>query len=286
VSSQPNTVAISDFVADNDATDYRLTVTLTGWNDAASVRSAISERSQQDGGWDAAGLFGPRLITVEGVVDQATHADAMAVADQLTALSPFTLHEFIVDNEAVGPRSALVRVTQGAVLEWLNGECFTYSITLTAPDPLKYGPATIQVASLADSAGGAGLAYPLAYPLDYGLAPGVTPGALTVTNAGTASYFPRLRVDGPVTNPVVTLVETGDWVRYNGTVPAGQHLDINWGNPRRATIGDNPVSVRHLVTFSGNWLAVPAGGGSMTFSADTTDPDSALTVWGYEGAWL
>jgi hypothetical protein len=24
----------------------------------------------------------------------------------------------------------------------------------------------------------------------------------------------------------------------------------------------------------------------MTFSADTADPDSALTVWGYEGAWL
>jgi hypothetical protein len=279
------TVAIGDFVADSDGSDFRATQSLAGWEDSAPVRVAVAERSQQDGGWDSAGFFGPRVISHAGRVEQASRVEALAVLDQLQALSPGTLHEFIVDDPNSGIRSALVRVG-GTSVEWHGPVGFAYTIQLTAPDPLKYGPATIQVASLADSAGGAGLAYPLAYPLDYGLAPGFTPGALTVTNAGTASYFPRLRVDGPVTNPVVTLVETGDWVRYNGTVPAGQHLDINWGNPRRVTIGDNPVSVRHLVTFSGNWLAVPVGGGSMTFSADTADPDSALTVWGYEGAWL
>jgi hypothetical protein len=121
--------------------------------------------------------------------------------------------------------------------------------------------------------------------LNYGVPPGVTPGALTLSNTGAVSYFPRLRINGPVTNPVVTLVETGDWVRYNAVLPAGQHLDINWTVPRRVTIGDNPVSVRNLITYSGNWLAVPSGGGSLSYSADTADPAATLSVWSYQGAW-
>jgi hypothetical protein len=88
-----------------------------------------------------------------------------------------------------------------------------------------------------------------------------------------------------VTNPVVSLVETGDVIGFAGTVQAGQHLDINAGAPRRATIGDNPVSVRRKVASTGNWLAVPVGGGSITFSADTADPAAQLSVWAYEGAW-
>jgi hypothetical protein len=83
---------------------------------------------------------------------------------------------------------------------------------------------------------------------------------------------------------MVTLVETGDWVRYGGTVAAGQHLDIDCGS-RRVTIGDSPVSKRNLVTSSGSWLAVPPGGGSVAVTADAVTVDSVLSVWSYEGAW-
>jgi len=279
-----NRVAIGSFVADNDsASDFRVTANVKGWADAPEVRSGIASKAQQDGGWDASGYFDSRSVTVEGAVVQPTAADAADVADSLTALSLRSLHELVVDSDAVGPRSALVRVTQGAALEWVGDRAFTYAITVTAPDPLKYGPPTFTSTTLAGSAGGTGLTYPLTYPLSYGLAPGVTPGAATVPNAGTAAYWPRLRIDGPVPNPRVTLVETGDSIRYAGTLAAGQWLDIDCAN--RRVLLNGQVSVRHLVSSSGSWLAIPVGGGSVSWTADAADPNAELSVWGYEGAW-
>jgi hypothetical protein len=278
-------VAIGDFVADLDGSDFRATQSLAGWEDSAPVRMDAQDQDQADGGWDAQGYYGSRVISYAGIVTQASRADALAVLDQLQAVSPHSVQQFTVDDPYLGVRTASVRVLGGATVEWTAPNAFRYTIQLRAADPLKYGPQVVGQTTLAATGGGAGLVYPLAYPLDYGVPPGVTPGAVTVANAGTSSYFPRLRIDGPVTNPVVSLVETGDSVRFNGVIAAGQHLDINWGVPRRVTIGDNPVSMRHKVTVVGNFLAVPVGGGSVSYSADDADPAALLSVWSYEGAW-
>ena len=124
----------------------------------------------------------------------------------------------------------------------------------------------------------------MAFPLDFGVPAGVTPGALSLTNDGTASYYPRLRIDGPVPNPVVSLAETGDQIAYSGTVAAGQWLDIDCS--RRRVLLNGQVSVRHLVSAVGNWCAVPIGGGSLSWTADAADPAATLSAWAYEGAWL
>jgi len=154
---------------------------------------------------------------------------------------------------------------------------------VTAPDPLKYGPPTYGTATLSTATPGAGKIYPVAYPVDYGIPPGVTPGAASVANAGTAAYWPRLRILGPVTNPVVTLVESGAWVRYTGSLLAGQWLDLDMANRRVLLQGQ--VSVRQNVSSAGDWLSVPPGGGSVTWSADGADPAALLSVWGYEGSY-
>lgn len=280
MTNRPNTVTIGDFIADDDVA---LVTNVTGWG-ASPKRVSIAAKAQQSGGWDATGFDGARDIGVEGVVLADTAAEAMARADTLTALTPRTLHRFAVDNETVGLRWCMVRVAVGADPEWIDATSFTYALTLTAPDPLRYGPEVFGSAPFASTTSGAGLQYPLTYPLDYGVAPGETPGSVSCGNVGKAAYWPTLRIDGPVTNPVVSLVETGDWVRYDGTIPAGQHLDIDCAN-RRVTIGDSPVSVRGRVSSSGSWLAVPPGGGSVAATGDAAGAGSLLSVWSYEGAW-
>ena len=279
----PNRVSIGDFVADNsDDLDFRATAKLSGWG-APPIRLAMDDRASQDGAWDATPQYGARVITVEGVVDAPSHEHAQLVADSLTSLSLKTLHEFVVDNIAIGPRSSWVRLEVGADPEWLSPECFTYTLQLRAPDPLKYGPVAFSQATLAGALPGTGLTFPMSFPLDFGVPAGVTPGALGVENTGTAAYFPRLRLDGPVTNPVVTLAETGDQIRFAGTVAAGQWLDIDPG--RRRVLLNGLVSMRHLVTFVGNWLAVPVGGATVSWTADTADPAATLSCWSFEGAW-
>lgn len=259
-----------------------VTQAVDGWL-SKSLRRDRQDKAQQDGAWASQGYSSAATFTLSGLAVYADAASAATERRQLLALGGRGSTELTVEDES-GAGTRMVEL-DAANVSPVRNSMFTWSFTVTATDPLLYGPVAFGDTTLANSGGGTGLVYPLAYPLDYGVAPGVTPGAITVANNGTASYFPRLRIDGPVTNPVVTLVETGDTVRFNGTVAAGQHLDINWGQPRRVTIGDNPVSMRHKVTYSGNWLAVPPGGASIAYSADDSDPAATLKVWSYEGAF-
>lgn len=279
----PNSHAIGGIPLDVED-GSRVVTKVTGLDGSATIRLALEDKAQQDGQWDALPLYGARVLQVEGVIEEATTEAAHALAADLRALN-LRLNEFLVVSAGRGTVSTIVRVQGGLEPEWLDDLSFTYVMTLVATDPLLYGPEAFAQTTLAASAGGAGRVWPRVWPTDWGVAPGVTPGAVAVANAGTASYFPRMRIDGPVTNPVVTLVETGDFVRFNGSIAAGQHLDINWGTPRRVTIGDNPVGMRHRVSYAGNWLAIPPGGGSIAYSADDADPAAVLSVWSYEGAW-
>lgn len=280
----PTRVTIGDFIADNDTgADFRVTAKLTGWESSPPVRLTLEDRAQQDGAWDATPLLASRPIVIQGEIDQANHAAAMAVADALTGLRVQAVHQLIVDNDAVGERTAWVRIEAGAELDWVTPESFSYTLGVRAPDPLKYGVEQFEQATLAGSAGGVGLTYPLTYPLDYGVAPGVTPGALSLSNRGTASYFPRLRIDGPVVNPVITLVETGDRIAVALTLIAGQWLDIDCS--RRRVLLNGQVPMRHVTSATGNWCAVPVGGASLTWTADSADPAARLSAWSYEGAW-
>lgn len=279
----PNSHALGGIPLDiHDGT--RIVTKVTGLDGSATIRLALEDKAQQDGQWDAQPLYGARVVQVEGYMEETTTEAAHSLAADLRSLN-LRLNEFAVESAGRGTVSTTVRVQAGVEPEWLDDLSFTYVMTLVAPDPLLYGPEAFAQTTLAASAGGAGRVWPRVWPTNWGVAPGVTPGAVVVGNVGTASYFPRLRIDGPVTNPIVTLVETGDFVRFNGTIAAGQHLDINWGVPRRVTIGDNPVGMRHMVSYAGNWLAIPPGGGSISYSADDADPAAVLSVWSYEGAW-
>lgn len=283
----PNRHSIGGFVTDVDdsagGTDFRMLTKVTGWDDAPPVRLTTDERMGQDGGYDSTPLLGPRVITLEGMVDQATAAAARSLADALTGLQVGQRQLFAVDNDAMGSRTAWCRIAAGAVLEWDDDVSFHYTIQLVAPDPRKYGLETFTTTQLAAIASGSGLAYPLAYPLSYGAAAAVVPGTLSLSNAGTVSYHPRLRITGPVPNPIVTCAETGDWIRYNGTIVAGSWLDIDCG--ARSVLLNGVQSVRGSVTFSGAWLAVPVGGASLSWTADAADPAALLTAWFYTGAW-
>jgi len=280
----PNVCTLGGITLDlADGSSLRAVTSMPGWDDAPAARTSLQPRMQQDGAWDAAGFSDARVITVNGFMREANSAAARTVLRQLAALPPQSIQEFVVVNAAIGALSVLTRVTVGVKPVWF-GDCdFDYSITITAPDPLKYGPRTFATATLSTATPGAGRVWPRVWPTDWGIPPGVTPGAVRVSNAGKAAYWPTLRVDGPSPNPTVSLVETGAWVRYGGTLLAGQWLDFDLANRRVLLQGQ--VSVRHNITFGGDWLAVQPGGGSVAWTDDGGDPAAKLSVWAYEGAW-
>lgn len=262
----------------------RVVTGLPGWEDAPAVRNPLPDKAQQDGVWDSTGFSGPRVVTVSGMIQATTPRAARMIAQALAALRPQSVQELIVSDPAIGPLSALVRITVGAKVVWYGDCIFKYTLTVTAPDQLKYGPATYGSATLSVVTTGVGKPYPVAYPLDYGLAPGVTPGAVSVANGGLAAYWPRLRIDGPSINPTVTMVESGAWVRYNGSLLSGQWLDLDLAN--RLILLNGRVSVRQSISFSGDWLAVRPGGGSIVWTDDSGSAGALLSVWGSEGVYF
>ena len=281
--SIPVTIGGVILTSNDGAGNIRAVTGLPGWDDAPATRTSLQPRMQQDGAWDAAGTSAERVVDIFGGVLGATRAAAYAVQRQLAALRPQAVYEVLVDDDAIGPLTVTARITAAVKCVWFGDRSFSYDLQVTAPDQLKYGARSFATAILSSDTPGAGLLYPLTYPVDYGIPPGVTPGAVRVSNSGTTQYWPTLRIDGPVTSPAVTMVETGAWIRYGAVLTSGQWLDIDLANRRVLLQGQ--VSVRALVSFYGDWLSVRPGGGSITWTADVGDPAALLSVWGREGAW-
>ena len=253
---------------------------LDGWF-SRTYRRNRQAKAQQDGSWPSTGVAADVPITIRGVARFSDAFAAKSAARQLVAVAGRgTLPLFVQDG--LGGLTRYVEC-DSVNASPVNELMFEWSLVLDATDPLAYGAPTFAQTTLASTAAGTGRAWPRVWPTDYGVPPGVTPGALSVPNDGTAAYWPRLRVDGPVPNPTITLVETGDWIRYAGTVAAGQWLDFDLAN--RRVLLNGQVSVRTAVSSSGAWLAVPPGGGSISWTADAADPAAQLSVWGYQGAW-
>jgi hypothetical protein len=256
---------------------------MTGWYVGAQDRHDRLPKAQQDGAWPSTGHADDIPISVSGTARFNDPVAAKLAARQFRTVGGHGTSEMVV-IDAAGALTASVE-RDGKSVDWVNHFMFTWSLLLTANDPLFYGPPTYGSANLSTATPGAGRIWPRAWPTDWGIPAGVTPGAVAVANAGTAAYWPRMRIDGPAVNPVVTLVESGAWVRLNGTVLAGQWVDINAPEIRNVLL-QGQVSIRHWpVTYSGDWLAVPVGGGSVAWTDDGGDPAAKLSVWGYEGAF-
>ena len=255
-----------------------------GWHDAPPMRTGRQAKAQQSGSWPATGFKGERLVTLSGLATAPDTRAIEAAGRRLAAVLASGQMGDLVGISDFGVLSASVSLEDAPVFDLISDRHAVWQFTVVAPDPLLYGRATYGSASLSAATPGAGKVYPLVYPVNYGIASGVTPGAVTVTNGGSAAYWPRLRIDGPSPSPVVTLVESGAWVRFNGTLLAGQWLDFDLAN--RLVLLNGRVSVRQSVSFSGDWLAVRPGGGSISWTDNGGSPAALLSVWACEGAYV
>lgn len=255
-------------------------VGVQGWHQVTNRRQR-AEKAQQAGAWESTGFASSLPITVTGIATYASDVSAAQERRTLLALGGRGSVELTVTD----PLNTGTRIveTDSFTVSPVRDRMFSYTLVVTACDPLLYGPPVFQQVAPASVAGGTGRVWPRVWPRDWGVPAGVTPGSITLANAGTASYLPRVRIDGPITNPVVTLNETGDTIRFNGSIDAGQWLDIDCA--RRRVLLNGGASRRYAVATSGSWLAVPVGGGSASLGADSVGSSTLMSIWSYESAW-
>lgn len=283
--SQHQTFAVDGFLlTETDEFGCLWTVEdVTGWYTGAQVRTSVEARPQQHGDRRGQAFRAGRVVTLRGKV-HCPDATAMELAGKRLA-SVLALGGFgpLNGSSPAGDLETIVQLEDEPFFDPWSDRIATWQLTVGSESPLLYGMESVVAASLDSTAAGTGRVWARVWPRDWGVPAGVMPDAVTVPNAGTASYHPRLRIQGPVTNPVVRLVESGASVRYNGSIPAGTWLDVLCAD--RLVLLRGQVSHRHLVSFTGDWLSVPPGGGTVSWSADSFGPGHSLTIFGTEGAW-
>lgn len=119
---------------------------------------------------------------------------------------------------------------------------FAAAIRLIAHDPTWYASAPTSLVVGIPTLGGAGV-FPRVYPIVFGMS--YINADIALQYLGTWRAYPQIDVRGPITNPVIENLSTGEKLELAATVPNGQVV--------RFDLGTNVKTVVNLTTGA-NWM--------------------------------
>lgn len=164
----------------------------------------------------------------------------------------------------------------------------TVTVELYAPSPL-----ILDVTKLSGTAGlpnpnapSGGISFPLTFPIRFGSPP--DPGVIRVENKGSFDAFPRFRVSGPVADPQVVNLGTGERLTFRCVLAAGEWLDVDTYTHEVLFNGTAP---RFVLPGSDNtWPTCPPGLTEIAFRGLRLDPgpagDDASLLGEWASAWV
>lgn len=255
-----------------------------GWDDSPPVRLEATEREQDDGAYDADTFYGARLLTLTGRADAPDKATMQAAKRRLAQVCADLRAglKALSCDEADRTRYAYVRRAADVKVKDQGARMFSWQLQLLAPDPRKYGAAATVATGLANVAGG-GATFPMAMPLIFAGAAGAT-GAIVVTNAGAYASRPTFRILGPVTDPVLENLTTGQRLRFAGlSLGAGDYLDVD--TDARSAVLNGSASRRGTVASDSEWWSLAPGDNQVRFLAAAYTAAAQLQVT-YRPAWV
>lgn len=250
------------------------------WSPSPSPRSVVGERADAHGSWDATTYYGPRSYALEGYVMTDDHVDlhrAKARFFQAVGLAPFKLRVV----EPGFDRFGTFRRDGEALWAEVNHTTATFSAPLWAGDPRAYSWASKSVTAGFPSSTG-GLVWPATWPATW--AATIVSGELQMSNSGTETSWPVFRIDGPVSNPSIMNASTGQVMRLDLVLEAGQWVTVDTGSHQVLAEGDPFASRRNL--FWGDWFGLPPGvNTTVRFGGDASGVGAGLTAT-YRETWI
>jgi hypothetical protein len=253
---------------------------------APDVRSSDKDRPRQDGQYPGADYHGGRFLTVAVAVvanptTNPTTWDAFSRA-MVTGKKAELPLQFQVPGIASGrtvqmnakvrdfilPIDADYRAGAGkAVVEWKCTDPRVYDATLTS---LSTSMAAIS---------GGGRHYPRTYPKTYGGA--ITGGTILATNAGEVDAPWKATITGPIDNPAIYNVATGQTLGFTGSLAAGETLVID--SAAKSIMFGGYTSRYTWLTFVSQWFDLAPGVNQLQFTG--TAGTGTLTTT-FRSAWI
>jgi hypothetical protein len=253
--------------------------------DMPTVRSGDSGRPRDHGLFVGLDVMGGRELTLEG--DLSAHGTTTFV-EAWQALSAATVPGgtvqaplyFGLPGYGTLVTQARVRKRQMPIdITFSLGNLAGITLLFAASDPRAYGAPTVSSSVVPPNNSG-GFGFPLGFPVTFGAGSGS--GALSVTNNGDIETRPRLIVEGPCTNPSITLasVEESPNLTFNLAMNAGDRLvlDTDLHKATYYTAGSTFGVTRIYALEEGSqWFTLPPGTSTIQFRTSDPEPTGLLT---------
>lgn len=266
-------------------TDVQL-AKIDGLRALPSLRSGDVAIPRRDGSYPGINLLAERIFTVdlsvtvtgapfETVLENV--ANALQNIQDPAKLLPL---QFLAPGW-LGPRQIMCRPTKGGLPIDLDYSFHRASIAVefTASDPLIYDT-VLQTVSAGLPSPTAGLTFPVTFPVTFGASTG---GSMQVTNAGNYATAPVFTIQGPVTNPMVSLTSTGQFMKLNLTLGSSDSVVIDMG-VRTVTLNGTASRFNTVATGS-SWFLLPPGTSSVGVASSDSTSVAAVFTTAFRSAW-
>lgn len=234
---------------------------IDGWWSTPDPKWSLTERQAADGAhavMDEMALYSARTVTFDVVAIAADRAGVKELRDGVLSMAHGLVRLRVVDESEDTFCDGLLSVK--ADPKWLDASA-KMTLALTCPDPRRLSTAAESAVMLPASASlTAGLSYGeggrgLAYPLDYGRGALDARNVCTVTNHGTSTAWPTIRVSRGMSDVelLATCAGASSTLALAGTCTTEVTIDC-----RTRTAETAQTDVTRRLTGAGA-LAVPPG---------------------------
>jgi hypothetical protein len=254
----------------------------TGWSDAAPIRLTTADREDAHGGVSGPVWRGARLISLKGtaIAGNGSRYTMLQAKDRLREIADDGAYELLVVEEHM-TRVTTVKQFAECRIRDRGSFAFEWELSLRADDPLRYAPVPQTLSmELPTTTGGGWVMQNMTWPMTLGT--GLVGGSKVADNYGTAPVYAVLTIAGPLTNPTVTNVTTGQLISLALAVNSGEQLVIDMATHSVRLSGANRFDA--LTTTSSWWQLVP-GFNDLRFDAATGATGTPLATVTYRPAW-
>jgi hypothetical protein len=276
-------------VYDDDGVTWVVT-SEKGWSSGPPVRATSRDRPDRDGAYDLTSLttYGPRVIELAGTCIAADNTAMNRAKDRFNAvLADVRAAQLLEVEERHVTRHSLVRRNADTLISDHGPLAFDWSLTLFAPDPVRYAADTVTSSTtMSVPLGNGSFTPPLVPPLvltDAGIG-----AALQVVNVGNYRSYPIVYVDGPVAAPQVENETTGQVIQLVGDLDLGVRLtyDAAAGGVLVGGVGGVGAPAPGLLhpASSPDFYLAP-GLNQINLTSPVYNPNALLTVI-YRSGWI
>ena len=237
-----------------------------------TIRTSSQLYSGRDGGRVNVQFYNPRLISLQGHINENTCTNLeQSRIDLQNALRAKVETQLIITTPAGNTYTTFGRITD------FNMDYESYIYSRFRVDYLcndVYFLETVENTQTVERyAGGGGFILPVILPIIFG--GGV--GDEQIINGGTEVVYPVIKIYGAASNPTITAIDTGEKFGFDLNIFTGDVVEIDMYNRTATLNGDSIMSYR---SDDSTWWGLQPGTNMVRFTtSDGDDTGYADVIW-------